>query len=158
MTNNNPINNERGLAIIETLAMMVIILVLFSYTLGLWGITHTAILHNIAAKNYANEIFRHRASLWYFRINAHSPIRYHTTSVRLHGVQTDANSPGDILYATERRIALFQENDSTGRSSDTHFQIRNTVRPGQRNEDVAVDPVWVKVKYGLCLTAACGDN
>lgn len=151
--------DQRGMAVIEVLTLIVIFLTLFYYTIGFWGVTHTAILHSIAARNYAFEIFRHRSNLWYFRGNRPSAFTYHSTSVRLHGVNTDAtDDTPQQQFATERRVAMFQENEPIGRSSNEHVKTHTEVSPGERNESVSVDPVWIKVQYGICLTAECGDN
>jgi len=29
-------------------------------------------------------------------------------------------------------------------------------RSGERNTSISLDPVWIKVQYGICLTADCG--
>ena len=158
MKKQSSLKNKNGMAVIEALLMMVVFLTLFWYTIGFWGVTHTAILQSISARNYAVEIFRHRSNLWYFRGNRASPLKYHPTSVRLHGVNTDAGT-GVVLeqYATERRVAMFQENETEGRSSNEHQKAQGEVQVGTRNDSISVDPVWIKIQYGICLTAECGD-
>ncbi|MBY0314102.1 MAG: hypothetical protein K2Q26_01195 [Bdellovibrionales bacterium] len=149
---------QKGMAVIESISLVIIFLTLFWYSIGFWGVIHTAILHSIAARNYTFEIFRHRTHLWHFRTNAPSDLRYHAVGARLHGANTDATSGGDAnQYATERRIAMFTEIEDVGRSSNEHNNARSTIAPGERNTSLSLDPVWIMVQYGICLTAQCGD-
>lgn len=150
---------QKGMAVIESISLIIIFLTLFWYSIGFWGVIHTAVLHSIAARNYAFEIFRHRTHLWHFRTNnASSALKYHNTSVRLHGTNTDA-TPGanNQQYATERRVAMFNENEAVGRSSTEHMNARGEIKDGERNTGISLDPVWIMVQYGICLTAQCGD-
>ncbi len=144
----------------ESVVLLFIFLVLFVYSMGFFGIVHTAILHSIASRNYAFEIFRHRSNLWYFRQNADNPLTYHNFRNRLHGTNSEAAvlaGAATIQLATERRVAMFKGDiEAIGRSSNEHAQAGEAVRPGERNTSVSLDPVWIKVQYGICLTADCG--
>ena len=122
ISNRNPLKNERGFAVIESIAMIIIFLTMISYTIGFWGVIHTATLHSIASRNYAMEIFRHRSNLWYFRGNAPSPLHYHNYGSRIHGTNNDAlDGVGSRQLATERRVAMFAEHEATGRSANDHI-------------------------------------
>ena len=152
--------NNKGFAVIESIVLMFIFLILFWYSVGFFGITHTAVLQSIASRNYAFEIFRHRSNLWYFRSNSGVGLRYHGIPSRIHGTNSEyaATNQDKTQYATERRIAMFKNNDeeTQGRSSAEHTKTSDVI-PGQRNSTVSLDPVWIRVQYGICLTAACGD-
>lgn len=155
----NPLKNQRGMAVIESVTLIIIFLTLFWYTIGFWGIVHTSIVQSMASRTYAFEIFRHRSNLWYFRTNTKGDLKYHAYASRVHGTNSDSTPNGDKRqYATERRIAMFQTNEPEGRSTSSHEKAFDEVSYGQRNTTVSLDPVWIKIQYGLCLTAACGGD
>lgn len=152
--------NKKGFAVLESVVILFIFLVLFWYTIGFFGVTHTAIIQSIASRNYAFEIFRHRSHLWYFRGNSALDLNYHDYTSRLHGTNNEISAAGNDKqqYPTERRVAMFSgENEPEGRSSNEHAQAMTEVLPGERNTTVSLDPVWIKVQYGICLTVECGD-
>ena len=49
----NALKNQRGMATIEVLPLLLVFLMLFSYTLGAFGIIHTGIMHSISARSSA---------------------------------------------------------------------------------------------------------
>jgi hypothetical protein len=153
------VKNEKGFAVMESVIILFIFLVLLKYSIGFFGVVHTGILHSIASRNYAFEIFRHRSNLWYFRQNSQSDMRYHQFANRLHGTNNEIAVSGQdkLQFATERRVAMFTDNEPTGRSSNEHSQAGAQIKPGERNSSISLDPVWIKVQYGICLTAGCGD-
>ncbi len=153
------IKNERGLAVLESVIILFIFIVLSRYTLGFFGVTHTAILQSIASRTYAFEIFRHRSHLWHFRGNKISPFAYHAYENRIHGTNNEIAQRGvdTTQYPTERRIAMFVEEDPLGRTVNEHSRASGEVRDGQRNSGISLDPVWIKTQYGICLTEQCGD-
>ena len=162
LKNQAHLKNEKGMAVLESVIIMFIFIVLARYTIGFFGVTHTAIVQGIASRNYAFEIFRHRSNLWYFRDNSvQSPpiLRYHNYEVRLHGTNNEVKIRGsdDKQYPTERRVAMFVEEDPVGRSASDHSSAISDLQNGVRNTTISLDPVWIKTQYGICLTAQCGD-
>jgi hypothetical protein len=154
------LKNEKGFAVMESVIVLFIFLILFWYSIGFFGVVHTGILHSIASRNYAFEIFRHRSNLWYFRQNSPSDMRYHQFENRLHGTNNEIAVSGQdkLQFATERRVAMFKGDiEPTGRSSNEHSQASAQIKPGERNSSISLDPVWIRVQYGICLTASCGD-
>jgi hypothetical protein len=154
------LHNEKGLAVLESVILLFIFLVLTRYTIGFFGVTHTAILQSIASRNYAFEIFRHRSHLWYFRDNRPMVpnLRYHNYDSRIHGTNNELAVGGiKNQFPTERRIAMFIEEEPSGRTPNEHASATSEVRPGERNSSVSLDPVWIKAQYGICLTVQCGD-
>lgn len=151
--------NQKGMAMIESISLVIVFLTLFWYSIGFWGVIHTAILNSIAARTYAFETFRHRSHLWHFRSRAiDTKWTYHTVGARLHGTNTDATpDSAGRAYATERRLAMFNENEPQGRSTSEHMNARSSVQDGKRNNSVSLDPVWVLIQVGICLNASCGD-
>ncbi|MGZ3723897.1 MAG: hypothetical protein ACXVA9_13230, partial [Bdellovibrionales bacterium] len=61
------LRSQKGIALLETVPLMVIFVMLMSFGMGLFGVVHTAILHSIAARAYSFETFRQRTNLHYFR-------------------------------------------------------------------------------------------
>lgn len=86
-------------------------------------------------------------------------LSYHAYENRLHGTNNEiAQRGGDKnQYPTERRVAMFVEEDPQGRTANEHARASGEVRDGQRNEALSLDPVWIKTQYGICLTEQCGD-
>lgn len=154
------LKNQKGFAVLEAIVVLFIFLILFWYSIGFFGVIHTGILHSIASRNYAFEIFRHRTNLWYFRTNGTNDFRYHQFENRVHGTNNEISANGNdkLQFATERRVAMFKgDAEPVGRSTNEHSQAGAQIKPGERNTSVALDPVWIKVQYGICLTAKCGD-
>lgn len=154
------------MAIIETLPLLVIFVMLIAYGLGLFGAIHTAVLYSISARQYAFETFRHRTNLEYFRENQSglTTRNYHLSEqIRFHGIQTDylGHKDGSGLASTARRIRFDRKAASSEADIADHntkifnMQYRNRGRDGG---GVEVSPIWIKVGYGLCLTAECGGE
>jgi hypothetical protein len=152
------LKNERGLAMLETVPLIVIFTVLVSFGLGFWGIVHTAVLHSIGARTYAYETFRQRTNLYYFRENGSGttkPMNYKTKQWRYHAVNNE-NDDRERFVSTVRPIAFGRSTASEDASLETHnvqiFGIKS------RNERIAVNPAWVMVGYGICLNSKCGGG
>ena len=154
----NILKNERGLAILETVPLLVIFVVLVSFGLGFFGIVHTAILHSIAARGYAFETFRQRTNLYYFREDGSGeerPFNFQRKGWRYHAIQHESDQR-ERFVATTRPIALGRSIAAADTNDDTHNQQIFQILP--RNERVAVNPAWIMVGYGICLNANCGGN
>ncbi len=150
------LNNQRGLALIETLPLLVVFIMLMGFALGLFGVVHTSVLHSIGARTYNFETFRNRANLAYFREEGSgiaNPLYLGTKGWRWHGVQAEEGSPDEII-ATARDIS-FGRSPAAEASEDIHNSKIFSLQT--RNRDVSVSPVWVMVGYGMCLNAECGN-
>jgi len=152
------LNNERGIALLETVPLIVLFVVLVSFGLGFFGIVHTAVLHSIGARTYAYETFRQRTNLYYFREDGSGrtrPINFSKKQWRYHAVQHETD-PRERFVATTRPISFGRGTDNVEANLETHnvqiFQLAS------RNERVAVNPAWIMVGYGICLNAQCGGN
>ncbi len=152
------LKNNKGFASIEATVLMVLFVSMLYYTFGFFGIVHTGILHNIGARTYAFETFRHRSNVMYFRSNnAAAVLHYYNHGMRLHGVNTDTQANPDTQIATERPISMGLELDEKGRKPSTHNNdIFQKVPANGRNTSIAVNPVWIMTMYGLCLNSECG--
>jgi hypothetical protein len=153
----NPLYNEKGLASVEATVLVVLFISMIYYTFGFFGIVHTGVLHNIHARTYVFETFRHRTNLMYFRSNRGGALHYYETMTRLHGINTDSEDLPANQIATERPISMGMENEEDGRQQTVHNRdVYDRVPAGGRNQSVAVNPVWIMTMYGICLNSRCG--
>lgn len=153
-------SDERGMATVEALPILIVFVVVCSYAVGSFGAIHTAILHSIAARVYAYETFRHRTDLVWFRDNAYAaPNFFHLKQIgaRVHGVGSPENAEvKDRFYATERPLAkgLTSGPDEQGRDPATHNDRVLNLGDGP-NATLGVSPIWIMTQYGICLNAEC---
>ena len=156
---NRTINSEKGMATIETLPILIIFIMLVAYMFGSFGVIHTGILHSIAARTYAFETFRHRSNLTYFRENRTETQHYANMGVRFHAVAPEDYKANEKFKPTQRSISMILTTDPVNeKNSGVHAAIDSQIRDGVRvQENFAVNPVWIKVQYGICLNAKCGD-
>lgn len=154
----NRLRNERGMAVIETVPLIVIFLILLSYGLGMWGVIHTGILHSIHARTYAFETFRNRTDLVYFREDGNAiSSQYSQHQIRYHGIQSDSLQSGEF-YATARPLSIGRTSEMTNASKLDHNSRVFSLAGRNGEGGVEVSPVWVMVGYGLCLVADCGGE
>lgn len=163
------LSNERGLATIETIPLLVVFIILLAYSFGSFGVIHTGILNSIAARTYAFETFRGRTNVTYFRdMVGGSPaevLHFGRHGNRIHGIKHEVR-PGDSssdagFYATERplRIGIGGiPGDPSRNTAAIHNERVFTDVKEQIQTQVGVSPVWVMTQYGLCLNAACGGD
>lgn len=154
--------NQKGLAMIETLPILIIFLVMIAYGLGFFGIVHTGILNSIAARTYAFETFRNRTNLTYFR-DSRAPVgktRYDEVGMRFHSINDEtkgilaAGDPGP--WATTRPLAIGREVAASNASLDDHNKKIFEIEGRNRLGGVEASPAWIMVGYGICLNAQCG--
>lgn len=167
MTKTSILNNEKGMATIETIPLILVFVFMLCYELGMFGIIHTGIMHSISARAYAFETFKNRSNLYYFRDSPGGSEIYYFKNVgnRTHGVaselKTDADNGLDGV-AAERplRVGIPMEVDTASRNNiELHNkQIFEKISPGKRNQDFKVNPVFIQVQYGICMNVTCGDN
>ncbi|MBX3020615.1 MAG: hypothetical protein KF799_02970 [Bdellovibrionales bacterium] len=153
------LKSQKGMAIIETVPLLVIFVVLMSFGMGFFGVIHTAVLHSIAARTYSFETFRQRTNLYFFRedgsgTNASTAINFTKKGWRFQAVQHETDDRKRFV-ATTRPISLGRAIAATDTNEETHNKDILSLLP--RNQRVAVNPVWVMVGYGICLNAKCGN-
>ncbi len=166
------IENESGLATVETIPLLAIFVILLAYSFGTFGIIHTGILNSIAARTYAFETFRNRANLVYFRdsVRPSNPAvkaeHYQRYQNRIHGIRQEIR-PGDpaagdaSFYSTERPIRIGfggVTSDGTRNMASVHNERIFTDVREQMQTSLGVSPVWVMTQYGICLNATCGGE
>jgi hypothetical protein len=155
----NILRNNRGIALLETIPLVVIFVMLMSFGMGLFGLIHTAILHSIAARTYSMETFRQRANLSYFRedgsgLDAAKSFNYTKKQWRYQAVQHEADAR-NVFVATVRPIALGRT-IAGGDATETTNNV-SIFAMQSRNEKIGINPGWVMVGYGICLRAECGN-
>jgi hypothetical protein len=154
-----PLRNQKGLAMVETVPLIVVFVALLSFTLGLFGVIHTATLNSIGARTYAFETFRQRTDLSIFRengsgLNAGRALTYETKGWRFHAVNHESDDRNRFVPTT-RLVAFGRELPEGANDISVHNQ--QIYELPRRNERIAVNPVWIMVGYGICLNAQCGN-
>jgi hypothetical protein len=154
---NTRIGNEKGLAILETVPLIVIFVLMISFGMGFFGIIHTAVLHSIAARTYAMETFRNRSNLYYYREDGSGierPFNFTSKGWRFHAIMHESDSR-DLFVATTRQISMGSSSPEGDSNKETHNQA--IYQMGARNEKINASPAWIMVGYGICLNAGCGN-
>lgn len=153
----NILKNEQGLALLETVPLLVIFMMLVSFALGLFGYIHSGILYSISARTYAFETFRNRTNLTYFRENNSGltePLHFSKKGIRFHAI-TGPNDNRTQFVASSYPIKIGNTPENKG-NADAHnnkiFDLKT------RNQNVEVSPAWLMVGYGLCVNYNCGDR
>lgn len=147
------LNNNKGMATLEGVILLIVFIVIASYSIGFFGVIHTGIKNSIAARNLAFETFRNRANVTYWRDNTTNLSHYKNAGSRSHGIisETAQGSTGSDsqFYATARQIAYVRNPD---------FK-RSSLSEGlpQQLERQEANPVFIKTKYGICLNVNCGE-
>lgn len=169
----NHVKNDRGMATIETIPLIMVFVFLICYEFGMFGIIHTGIMQSMSARAYAFETFRNRTNLVYFRDGPNDELQglniFRNVGNRTHGIASEAKTasdPNSDGIAAERplRIGIPFPDDELrrlehSRHDDSHnVKIFNPALVGaqKRNTIVEVNPVWIQVQYGICLNANCG--
>lgn len=155
---NKTLISRKGIATVETLPLLVIFVILFSYGMGLFGVIHSAILYSIGARTYAFETFRNRTDLTYFRGNIDhtgEPKHYYYQEVRLHGINQEGVEFDEGFIAGRRDIAFGRELPIKGNDPTSHNEKIHNLNV--RNRVVDINPVWIMIHYGICIRSNCGD-
>ncbi len=106
MLNQNFIKNQKGIAVFESIPIILVMILLLNFSIGFFGVVHTGILNSIASRNYAFETFRHRADNKYFRSKSELP--YNKKGFRFHGTVSELTKQDDNRFvATSRPIDFF---------------------------------------------------
>ena len=153
---------ERGLAVIETIPLLFILVLLLGFSIGFFNIIHTGILHSIAARNYAFETLRYKSDAVYFRILPGTQIaHYRKKEVRFHAVQkaVQGNTSAEFVAST-RPISIFPDQNRALTTSDTAQQqdidAVDAATPKRFKRKPERNPVWLRIGYGLCINSSCG--
>lgn len=170
-TATKPLDNENGMATIETVPLLLVFVILLAYSFGSFGVIHTGILNSIAARTYAFETFRNRSNVTYFRDSGGDnsviqPLHFRRHGNRIHGIQQETR-PGDppasnaSFKSTERPLRVGFGGIPVDSSRNTESIHNEQIFSGvleQRQTQIGVSPVWVMTQYGICINAQCGGN
>jgi hypothetical protein len=153
--------SESGLAVLEMIPVIIVVMVLLRYTYGFFGVIHSATLQSIATRNYAFETFRHRSRLVYLRETIIQARSQYKLGVRLHGIR-DENSAlsGSPFWEVARRDISFPIRDVDRLGTDSYSSRSadlDKIVVGKRYEADGVNPVWLALRYGMCIDFQCGD-
>lgn len=174
-------DSEKGMAIIESIPVLFMVVLVFNFSLGFFGAVHSGILNSIGSYNYAIETFRFRSDLMYFRPG--SVGHYKAASNRVHGTVkegTESTSEEDkelwpasvrpitFNYSTatpERALTRAiaeagpeSERNYAGReSSGNIWRARSDYAPDE-GQSIQTPRIWVKTVYGICINADCGGD
>jgi hypothetical protein len=162
--------NEKGMASIEMIPILMMFVLLVNFGLGFFGVIHAGILNSIAARNYAFETFRNRANLNYLRDDAASDVIYYwNEGFRFHSIVGEDSKNANNWVATKRPIKFTDTNtepESLANVNDHNNTIREKLKDTGAVSDVfdgrkktddksGVSPVWLMTSYGICLRASC---
>jgi hypothetical protein len=165
--------SEKGMAILEAVPALFMVIVIFNFALGFFGGIHSGILNSIGSYNYTMETFRFRSNLMYFRPGS-SKDNYQNSMNRVHGVVADGVKTEDTKRArwpaTTRPIALngkltsidqqypADSIDHSYRNKDQQGNVWKAIAgfsPENSDESPVTPEIWIKTIYGICLNAEC---
>ena len=133
-----------------------IFVVLIGYALGLWGVTHSAALYAIGTRSYTFETLNHRANYTYFRDREGGALLdYQETGMRMHFT---GPNPAPQVMADTRPIYIHRQLTNRRGNVQDHNERLYSIAPRNREGGVEVNPVWLRIGYGICLNANCGDS
>lgn len=164
----NKRNTQSGMAVIEMIPILIVVVLLINFSIGFFGVVHTGVLNTISARNYIFETFKNRNNLEFHRDNS---MNYKSLGNRFSGIISENSSPGDNWIPTPRRLSwveFFGGKSKTGQSLNQEpvkgqASVHNQSVPrlgdrGDRNQSTEVYNVWIRTLYGMCLDAQCGGN
>ena len=175
------VTNQKGLVILESLPLILVMFVLLGATLGSWGIVHTAILNSISARHGTFFVLNNRSDLTYLRDfgsredgyaglvepGAGQKFYYKTKGKRFVFIKSEKAVGTQDAHATGRFVNFIKKGgygnsqgvigDDGRRHSNIQRELARTPLGGAPNDRVKVDPAWIMVGYGICLTKTCGD-
>ena len=167
---------QKGMAIIESIPVLFMLVLVFNFSLGFFGAIHSGILNSIGSYNYAFETFRYRSNLMYFRPGADGK-NYNKAFNRVHGTKKDGSEASededsDKWAVTIREITFnsIQKTKRVGQYADNESDRKYAGRTDKNNiwfakSDYAPDGlssiqtprIWIKTVYGICITADCNS-
>lgn len=171
------LRNQKGMAAFEVIGIFAVIMILFNFSLGFYGVVQTGILKSMAARNYAMETYRFRSNLDFFwRIQGSGRTglsKFRLFGNRFHAVTSEFSTQDDEWVATARPISFISSFGGTDESgvdysrtpandtnvrlhNETIFQIKDDGKPLLDDKDkYRAFPVWIKSVYGICINSEC---
>lgn len=160
--------NNKGMALIEALPVLFMVVLIFNFSLGFFGAIHSGILNSIGSYNYTMETFRFRSNLVYFRPGG-GTANYAKSMNRVHGVTGDGYGARDSVKGkwpvTVRSIAMSGADKLKGSTeADGHslaakqtsvWRAVSSYTANSEDEAPQTPEIWIKTVYGICLNAEC---
>lgn len=141
------LEDHSGVAVVEMLPLLAIFIILFGLTFGFWTSVHSGILRSIAARHYAFEVINNRSHIIYHRdtgpFQKDKAFYYEKNGYRFFAAVTRQERDDPDLIAETQSINLF---DSGGTKIPVHSTSSNQV-----------NPIKLKMGYGICLNFKCGE-
>lgn len=174
--------SEKGMAIIETIPVLFLLVMVFNFSFGFFGAVHSGILNSIASYNYTIETFRFKSNLMYFRPGVPGT-NYAKANNRVHGTvqegsvaQANGKEEKGKWPATMRGITLnFAKGDArrglanvntnqgaesarnySGKDDSTNIWFADSKYMPVDGTSIQTPRIWIKTVYGICLTTDCG--
>ena len=181
-TKRNFKKSEKGMAIIESIPVLFMLVVIFNFSLGFFGAVHSGILNSISSYNYTLETFRFKSNLMYFRPGG-ATTNYFKSKNRVHGtiqegsVALSSKEDRGKWPVTLRGITFnYQQGDAkrglanvntgggvesernfAGRGNSSNIWFAKSDYAPTDGNAIQTPRIWVKTVYGICLTTDCGD-
>lgn len=174
------LKNQKGMAALEVVGIFAVIMILFNFSLGFFGVIQTGILKSMAARNYAMETYRFRSNLDFFWREGADPkglSKYRKFGNRFHGITSEfSDNYYDKWVATARPISFVSSFGGTDKDGNeysrtpqadanitlhnkTVYEIRDDGKPLLDDKDkYKAYPVWIKSVYGICINADCAKT
>jgi hypothetical protein len=151
------LKNNKGMATLEAIPLIVIFVMLVGYALGLWGVVHSATLHSIGARQYAFATLRNRANYTFHRDNGGDVLHNKKIGYRYHAITINKGSDFEapilpITVGKKPANTDLQNLNTTNQQMhyDTLFDLQ------KRNQTVEFSHAWIMAGYGICLNPVCG--
>ena len=138
------LKNQRGVAYVEMLPLLVLFVLLFGLSFGLWTSVHRATLKSIAARHYSFEILNNRTHYIYHKDT--SDAHYYKKKGKRYFANVDYQPIEDpFLYHESPDLTLFSKG------------ITKINDPKPENSDKAqTNPIRIQIGYGICIdTETC---
>lgn len=155
------LGDSSGVAMVELLPFVVLILVLVSLTFGLWSSIHAGTLGSIAARHYAFEVMNNRSNFNCHRDTVEcigTSQYYKKMGYRFFAVVKEDQPPPPALELKLKRrpINLF-EGFNRSFINKTQF-INNNPPSGGPLPPLYPKHIRLKQGYGICVNCNCGNR
>lgn len=115
-------SSESGMAFLEAIPVLIMLTLIFNFSLGFFGAIHSGILNSIGSYNYTLETFRFKSNLVYFRPGG-GTTNYAAALNRVHGtvqdgseMQASAKEDKNKWPATQRGITFNYDRNNSKRN------------------------------------------
>ena len=148
--------NDRGIAYVEMIFLIPVLVMFFGLTIGLWSSIHSGTLRSIAARHYAFEVLNNRTEYVYHRDTKddNSSVSYYKKEgyrVFANVKYEESRTPGE--YTPPRNwLNLFPKDE---RDIDGVPITKNKTKNGCEKVEPVIE---FRIAYGICLDYTCGGS